>query len=141
MRVQRMASWLAETVKQSGMAIRPGVVHKAALLAKTDLTTELVKEFTELQGIVGGLYARVQQLDDDLKPDVQLEIRGLSTITTSRSRWKTMLLRPSRGPFSRSPTKPTRSPECLPWADPERIERSICASSPGKWDCENDRRT
>src|SRR5713226_8196871 len=55
MRVQRMASWLAETVKQNGMAVRPGVVHKAALLAKTDLTTELVKEFTELQGIVGGL--------------------------------------------------------------------------------------
>ncbi len=74
MRMQRMASWLAETVKQSGMAIRPGVVHKAALLAKTDLTTELVKEFTELQGIVGGLYARVQQLDDDMKPDVQLEV-------------------------------------------------------------------
>jgi glycyl-tRNA synthetase beta chain len=76
MRVQRMASWLAETVKQSGIAIRPGVVHKAALLAKTDLTTELVKEFTELQGIVGGLYsdARVQQLDDDMRPDVQLAI-------------------------------------------------------------------
>jgi glycyl-tRNA synthetase beta chain len=74
LRVQRMASSLAETVKQSGMTIRPGVVHKAALLAKTDLTTELVKEFTELQGIVGGLYARVQQLDEDLKPDVQLAI-------------------------------------------------------------------
>jgi len=74
MRVQRMASWLAETVKQNGMAVRPGVVHKAALLAKTDLTTELVKEFTELQGIVGGLYARVQQLDEDMKPDVQLEV-------------------------------------------------------------------
>ncbi len=29
-------------------------------LAKTDLTAELVKEFTELQGIVGGLYARAQ---------------------------------------------------------------------------------
>jgi glycyl-tRNA synthetase beta chain len=74
MRVQRMASWLAETVKQSGIAIRPGIVHKAAALAKTDLTTELVKEFTELQGIVGGLYARVQPLDEDLKPDVQLAI-------------------------------------------------------------------
>ncbi|MGA7572871.1 MAG: glycine--tRNA ligase subunit beta [Terriglobales bacterium] len=74
MRVQRLASWLAEIVKQSGMAVRPGVVHKAALLAKTDLTTELVKEFTELQGIVGGLYARVQQLDEDLKSDVQLEV-------------------------------------------------------------------
>ena len=32
----------------------------AASLAKTDLTTELVKEFTELQGVVGGLYARTQ---------------------------------------------------------------------------------
>jgi len=74
MRVQRMASWLAETVKQNGMAVRPGVVHKAALLSKTDLTTELVKEFTELQGIVGGLYARVQQLDEDMKPDVQREV-------------------------------------------------------------------
>src|ERR1700687_3770186 len=74
LRVQRMASWLAETVKQNGMAVRPGVVHKAALLAKTDLTTELVKEFTELQGIVGGLYTRVQQLDEDMKPEVQAEI-------------------------------------------------------------------
>jgi glycyl-tRNA synthetase beta chain len=75
MRVQRLASWLSETVKQSGMAI-PGVVHKAALLAKTDLTTELVKEFTELQGIVGGLYSKpdVQQLDEDMKPDVQLAV-------------------------------------------------------------------
>src|SRR5882762_3477651 len=73
-RMQRLASWLSEIVKQSGMAIRPGIVHKAACLAKTDLTTELVKEFTELQGIVGGLYARVQSLDDDLKPEVRGEI-------------------------------------------------------------------
>jgi glycyl-tRNA synthetase beta chain len=73
-RVQRLASWLCEIVKQGGVAVRPGVVHKAACLAKADLTTELVKEFTELQGIVGGLYARVQSLDDDLKPEVQGEI-------------------------------------------------------------------
>jgi glycyl-tRNA synthetase beta chain len=33
---------------------------RAAELAKCDLTTELVKEFTELQGVVGGLYARHQ---------------------------------------------------------------------------------
>ena len=30
--------------------LRPGVVYKAALMAKCDLTTELVKEFTELAG-------------------------------------------------------------------------------------------
>jgi glycyl-tRNA synthetase beta chain len=33
---------------------------RAAYLAKADLTTELVKEFTELQGVVGGLYAAAQ---------------------------------------------------------------------------------
>ncbi|MGA9542953.1 MAG: glycine--tRNA ligase subunit beta [Candidatus Sulfotelmatobacter sp.] len=65
-RVQRLCSWLSEIIKQSGMAVRAGVIHKAACLAKTDLTTELVKEFTELQGIVGGLYARAQQLDSSL---------------------------------------------------------------------------
>ncbi len=65
-RVQRLASWVSETIKQSGQEIRPGVVHKAAVMAKADLTTELVKEFTELQGIVGGLYAKAQPLDADL---------------------------------------------------------------------------
>ncbi len=65
-RVQRLCSWLSEILKQSEIAVRPGVIHKAVCLAKTDLTTELVKEFTELQGIVGGLYARAQQLDDSL---------------------------------------------------------------------------
>ncbi len=33
---------------------------RAATLAKCDLTTEMVKEFPELQGVVGGLYARAQ---------------------------------------------------------------------------------
>ncbi|PYV52629.1 MAG: glycine--tRNA ligase subunit beta, partial [Acidobacteria bacterium] len=63
MRVQRLCSWTCELIRDAGLQIRPGVVHKAACLAKTDLTTELVKEFTGLQGIVGGLYAQVQDLD------------------------------------------------------------------------------
>ncbi len=63
MRVQKLGSLIAEAVRNAGTPVRSGVVFKAALLAKTDLTTELVKEFTELQGIVGGLYAKVQQLD------------------------------------------------------------------------------
>jgi glycyl-tRNA synthetase beta chain len=73
-RVQRLCSWLSEIIKQSGIAIRAGVIHKAACLAKTDLTTELVKEFTELQGVVGGLYARVQQLDSTLPEATRLAI-------------------------------------------------------------------
>lgn len=73
-RVQRLCSWLSEILKQNGVTVRPGVIHKATCLAKTDLTTELVKEFTELQGIVGGLYARVQQLDPTLPEATRLSI-------------------------------------------------------------------
>jgi glycyl-tRNA synthetase beta chain len=73
-RVQRLCSWLNEILKQNGVPVRPGVVHKATCLAKTDLTTELVKEFTELQGIVGGLYARVQPLDATLPEATRLSI-------------------------------------------------------------------
>jgi glycyl-tRNA synthetase beta chain len=74
LRVQRLCSWLNELLRRSGISVRPGVVHKAACLAKTDLTTELVKEFTELQGIVGGLYARAQQLDPTLPEATRLAI-------------------------------------------------------------------
>jgi len=73
LRVQRLCSWLCEIIKQNEMQVRPGVVHKAACLAKTDLTTELVKEFTELQGIVGGLYAQVQNLDRGM-PDATRQL-------------------------------------------------------------------
>ena len=62
-RVQKLGSLIAEALHGAGVMVRSGVVHKAALLAKTDLTTELLKEFTELQGIVGGLYAKAQVLD------------------------------------------------------------------------------
>jgi len=73
-RVQRLCSWLSEILKQNEITVRPGVIHKAACLAKTDLTTELVKEFTELQGIVGGLYARVQKLDPSLPDATRMAI-------------------------------------------------------------------
>ena len=73
-RVQRLCSWVSEILKQAGVAVRPGVIHKSVCLSKTDLTTELVKEFTELQGIVGGLYARVQQLDPTLPEATRLAI-------------------------------------------------------------------
>lgn len=40
--------------------VRDKHAQRAALLCKCDLTTDMVKEFTDLQGIVGGLYARAQ---------------------------------------------------------------------------------
>lgn len=41
-------------------------ITKAALLAKADLDTHLVFEFTELQGEIGGIYATRQGLDADI---------------------------------------------------------------------------
>jgi glycyl-tRNA synthetase beta chain len=59
-RVRKIASGLAGLVAARGVAVNAVALDDAALLAKTDLTAELVKEFTELQGVVGGLYARAQ---------------------------------------------------------------------------------
>jgi glycyl-tRNA synthetase beta chain len=56
---------LHETLKSKGFSSYSYASLKTAIgLAKTDLTTELVKEFTELQGVIGGLYARAQGLDE-----------------------------------------------------------------------------
>jgi len=59
-RVRKLASGLAGLVLERKCDVNPVALDEAASLAKTDLTSELVKEFTELQGIVGGLYARAQ---------------------------------------------------------------------------------
>jgi glycyl-tRNA synthetase beta chain len=50
-------------VKQLGGGLE---AQLAALLAKCDLTTDMVKEFTDLQGIVGGLYAKAQGEPDEV---------------------------------------------------------------------------
>lgn len=56
-----LTSRLANAViNEHHLSIDQESLYLAARLAKTDLTTELVKEFTELQGIIGGLYARSQ---------------------------------------------------------------------------------
>jgi glycyl-tRNA synthetase beta chain len=59
-----VAGALAAKVQADEVAFDESALFKAVELAKTDLTTELVKEFTELQGIIGGLYARAQGLGE-----------------------------------------------------------------------------
>ncbi len=52
-RLQRLAERIAPLVGAD-----PALARRAALLAKADLTTGMVGEFPELQGIMGGYYAR-----------------------------------------------------------------------------------
>jgi glycyl-tRNA synthetase beta chain len=59
-RVRAVAERMAALLRERECEIDRAALGQAARLAKTDLTTELVKEFTELQGEVGGLYARAQ---------------------------------------------------------------------------------
>jgi glycyl-tRNA synthetase beta chain len=46
------------------MKIDAAAVHQAARLCKSDLVTEMVKEFTDLQGRIGGIYAREEGLPE-----------------------------------------------------------------------------
>lgn len=57
----KLGSYLEKTnrVVERARAFGPHV-ERAALLSKCDLTTDMVKEFTDLQGVIGGLYAKAQ---------------------------------------------------------------------------------
>ncbi len=61
-RVAKLARWLAEEGIVPGA--NPDLAEQAARLAKADLVTEMVGEFPELQGLIGGYYARAEGLDD-----------------------------------------------------------------------------
>ena len=60
-RVSRIAKLAEELAPVVGAD--PALARRAALLAKADLTTEVVGEFPELQGIMGRIYANLQGED------------------------------------------------------------------------------
>ena len=56
----KLGSYYDKTLRVIDLVKQNGGNERAGLLSKCDLTTDMVKEFTDLQGIVGGLYAREQ---------------------------------------------------------------------------------
>ncbi|MDI1297775.1 glycine--tRNA ligase subunit beta [Methylotenera sp.] len=62
----RVVKIAAEIAKQLGEANFVSNVEKAARLSKTDLVTDMVGEFPELQGVMGRYYAQHEGLDDDV---------------------------------------------------------------------------
>jgi glycyl-tRNA synthetase beta chain len=91
----RLAGALARMVAARGVAVDEPALLTATRLAKADLTAELVKEFTELQGVIGGLYARAEGLgeavaqaiywqyrpaaaDDEIPPTSEGQVLGLA---------------------------------------------------------------
>jgi glycyl-tRNA synthetase beta chain len=91
----RLAGALATMVAARGTSVDEPALLTATRLAKADLTAELVKEFTELQGVIGGLYARAEGLgervaqaiywqyrpaaaDDAIPPTVEGQLLGIA---------------------------------------------------------------
>ena len=114
-----MAKALGAAVAAKGISLDQAALEQAVLLAKTDLTTELVKEFTELQGIVGGLYARAQgvgeavaqaiywqylpaAMDDPIPRTVEGELLGLADRVATIAEMFAIGLEPSgsKDPFA-----------------------------------------
>lgn len=61
-RMRTLAENICEELEKAGSlaAAERRDALRAVELSKCDLTTQMVQEFTELQGVIGGLYARAQ---------------------------------------------------------------------------------
>jgi glycyl-tRNA synthetase beta chain len=78
-RTVKLAEKIGASLARAGLKIDAAAVEQASRLAKTDLTAELVKEFTELQGVVGGLYAKAQGLPQSVADAIYDQYKPGST--------------------------------------------------------------
>ena len=70
-RVRMLARGIAGLLEHSGHKDLTQAADTAAQLAKTDLLTDMVGEFPELQGIMGGYYARHDGLGEDIAQAIE----------------------------------------------------------------------
>jgi len=64
-RIERLAEWIAGEALGADPAAAK-LAGTAARLSKADLATDMVREFTELQGTMGGVYARAEGLSEEV---------------------------------------------------------------------------
>src|SRR5262245_57027123 len=64
-RIERLAGRVATEHFETSTEVAEAAV-RAGRLAKADLTTDMVREFTELQGRMGGIYAREDGLPEEV---------------------------------------------------------------------------
>jgi glycyl-tRNA synthetase beta chain len=77
-RVRSLARWIADQWFAQGIhEASVAGVDRAAELAKCDLVTQMVGEFPELQGVVGGLYAKAQGEPQEISEAVRDHYRPI----------------------------------------------------------------
>ena len=64
-RIEKLAEWIAREALGAD-ARAAAAAARAARLAKADLTTDMVREFPELQGVMGGIYARAEGMPEEI---------------------------------------------------------------------------
>lgn len=64
LRVAKLSKWMCAALEKDERPVNETAVAEIARLAYADLVTEVVKEFPELQGLMGGFYARQDGLDE-----------------------------------------------------------------------------
>jgi len=78
-RVERLERLCAEMAGAAGLAADDREsVRVAARLCKADLTTGMVGEFPELQGVMGGIYARAEGLPESVARAIEEHYRPTS---------------------------------------------------------------
>ena len=71
-RIEALAREIAPLIKdKNGVGADSDLAAKAARLSKADLVTGMVGEFPELQGIMGGYYARAEGLEPEVADAVR----------------------------------------------------------------------
>jgi glycyl-tRNA synthetase beta chain len=84
-KTQRVLALLPLVANALGRSDLISALETAAHLCKCDLITEMVKEFTDLQGIVGGLYARAENYPDSVWRAIYEQYDPKSTASASPS--------------------------------------------------------
>lgn len=84
-KTQRVLSLLPRLAQAAGQSVPLADLQEAAHLMKCDLVTEMVKELTDLQGIVGGLYARAEGYSESVWRAVYEQYLPRSTASPSPS--------------------------------------------------------
>jgi glycyl-tRNA synthetase beta chain len=75
-RLEALAGWIADALGRSEL-VEPATV--AAGLLKVDLVSDMVREFTSLQGVMGGIYAREDGYAESVWQAVYDQYRPAST--------------------------------------------------------------
>jgi glycyl-tRNA synthetase beta chain len=75
LRIAKLGRVIASIIKRKDLI---PVLNQAASLCKVDLTTDMVREFTDLQGIMGGLYCKKQGLPFEVAEAIYDHYRPVS---------------------------------------------------------------